>query len=780
MAGPFGRARPPLGKQDRVSNSTVDLDTCDREPIHLIGAVQPHGALLAVDEASMVVEYASPNTLAYVGALAKDILGKPLGDLIGADNLAELASLALDPLTPELLRPWFISFAKSDGQMINAECLPHRQGAHLILEFLQPEPQKYPVWEDELLRRGIISELIQLNEMQELAEASARHIRDVTGFDRVMIYKFAEDKHGEVIAESTNRPDSYLGMHYPASDIPDPARRHFTLNVMRSIPDINSELIPITSATGAHTDADSDNPLDLTYSKLRAVAPVHVEYLTNMGVGASLSISLVTNNELWGLVACHHYSGTRQISSSRLRFVELLGGTTSALLQSLENTAQLQKSIQAEKTAFYIEQQARSGRSLRDLIAEQSAALMNLIDAHGLVLVLGDQQLPIGTLPEMSLDFTSFKTQLKDGVATTQNLSGILEMDPAQANDTAGAALLDLSGDGNDYLVFFRSTYDQTIRWAGKPEKVEKTGKDGVKRLSPRGSFALWREERHGQSKPFDASDRDALRILRRAFFALNSLERERLARDAQITAEAEEIRLRHALLDAARASSLGELASAIAHELNQPLAAVANYVSACRQEFRNARMPIPKPAEGLMDDAIAETVRAGELVRRVRDFISQGDLNADFVDLNQAIRQGIELALVSRSLPRLKVNMLLDHGIPKVLADPVQIGQVMLNLARNSIAAMEKSDEQTLTVEVARNGRNVRVSVSDTGPGIPSDIQKFIFDPFHTSTTKGMGIGLSLCRSIVEAHSGTIWVEPTGIGAALVFEIPFREGHNE
>lgn len=762
-----------------MSDTTVNLDTCDQEPIHLIGAVQPHGALLAVHEASGIIEYASDNTLAYVGTQAADILGTPLGDLIGAANLAELSALSLDPLTPELLRPWFISFTKADGTVINAECLPHRQGAHLILEFLQPEPRQYPVWEDELLRRGIISELIQLNEMQELAEASARHIRDVTGFDRVMIYKFAEDKHGEVIAESTNRPDSFLGMHYPASDIPDPARRHFTLNVMRSIPDINSARIPVRSASGAGTDANSQHPLDLTYSKLRAVAPVHVEYLNNMGVGASLSISLVTNGALWGLVACHHY-GTRQISSSRLRFAELLGGTTSALLQSLENTAQLQKSIQAEKTAFYIEQQARAGRSLHDLVAEQSSTLLKLMDAQGMVLVLGDKRLPIGMLPETPLDFTSFRAALKDGVANTQNLSSMIEMTTAQRNCAAGAALLDLSGDGSDYLVFLRSTYDQTIRWAGKPEKVETTGQDGVKRLSPRGSFALWREERHGQSKPFDACDRDALRILRRALFALNSLEREHSARAAQITAEAEEIRLRHALLDAARASSLGELASAIAHELNQPLAAIANYVSACRQEFRNARTPIPKPAETLMDDAIAETVRAGELVRRVRDFISRGDLNADFIDLNQAIRQGIELALVARRLPRLKINMLLDHGIPKVLADPVQIGQVMLNLTRNAIAAMEKSQDQTLTVEVNRTKDAVRVCVSDTGPGIPADVQKFIFDPFHTSTTKGMGIGLSLCRSIIEAHSGAIWVAPSGIGASLVFEIPLREEQDE
>ena len=167
-------------------------------------------------------------------------------------------------------------------------------------------------------------------------------------------------------------------------------------------------------------------------------------------------------------------------------------------------------------------------------------------------------------------------------------------------------------------------------------------------------------------------------------------------------------------------------------------------------------------------------------MVRRVRDFISRGDLNADFIDLNQAIKQGIDLALVSCELPNLKVNLLLDHGLPLVLADPVQIGQVILNLARNSFTAMENSKSQVLTVNVTMSGDYVQVSVRDTGRGIPEDAHKYIFEPFHASTTKGMGIGLSLCRSIVEAHSGRIWAEPTADGATLAFQLPFQRGSDE
>ncbi len=779
MARTAGPVHTCIRRGASVTTDTVDLTTCDREPIHLIGAVQPHGALIAVHETTLVIEYASLNTAEFIGYPAEAILGKPLAFLIGAKNVAALPALPATPATPELLKPWFFDFTGADGTVIAVECLPHRNKGHIILEFMAPEERPAAVWEDEMLRRGVITELIKPGALTELAEASAKIIRDVTGFDRVMIYRFAEDKHGEVIAEATNRPDSFLGLHYPASDIPEPARRHFALNVMRTIPDINGARIPVVNLSGDTAHAGAAHPLDLTFSKLRAVAPVHVEYLNNMGVGASLSISLITNDELWGLVACHHYS-PRLVSSSRLRFAELLGSTTSALLQSIENTNQLQKSIKAEKTAFYIEQQARSGRTLQDLIADQSADLMQLIDAQGMQLVLGGAVIRRGDVPATPLDFTGLIELSKEGLATTQNLSSVIDMDESQMRMAAGAALLDLSDDGSDYLVFLRSNFDQTIRWAGKPEKVETFDKDGISRLSPRGSFALWREERRGTSMPFDAIDKDALRILRRALFALNALERERVAREAQKTSQLEEIRLRHALLDAARASSLGELAAAIAHELNQPLSAVSNYVSACRQEFINAKVKIPVRAEGFMDDALTETTRAGDLVRRIRDFITRGDLNADYIDLMPAIRQGIDLALVSSTLPDLQVHVSAQDNLPQVLADPVQIGQVMLNLVRNSVSAMKSAKTQVLTVTVTSDGKNIQVMVQDTGSGIPSEVQKYVFDPFHASTTKGMGIGLSLCRSIVEAHGGSIWVQPSEVGAMIGFRIPVREDQSE
>lgn len=748
------------------------FDNCDTEPINLIGSIQPHGCLIVVDEASLRTVFASQNTEAYLGVRHDDLLGRSLKQIIGESNCLALFRLPLDPLTPDLLRPWFVDVQAKDGTSRSLECLPHRRGGQLILEFVRRESEPATVWEEEVLRQRIISDLIKPNVLEELAHISAEIIRSVTGFDRVMIYRFADDKHGEVIAESTVRDDSFLGLHYPASDIPDPARRHFVLNVMRSIPDIGATPVPIVGETGTVPDASAGEPLDLTYSKLRAVAPVHVEYLNNMGVGASLSISLITNQELWGLIACHHY-GKRHVRWSRLRFVELLGGTISALLQSIENTNQLRQSINAEKVAFTIEQTGRADGGLSDVVADHAGDLMDLLHAQGMVLTLGGRTTEYGTVPVPECDFANLRKAAVEGIATTSQLSAMIEMTEPQQAVAAGAAFLELSDDGADFLVFLREHFEETIKWAGKPEKIERTSKDGTVRLSPRGSFALWREERRGKSKPFDALDHEALRIVRRALFALNSLARERDAVAAQKRTEAEKARLRHALLDAARTSSMGELASAIAHELNQPLAAVSNYINACRQELRNCDVVLPENAAALFEDAVAESARAGDLVRRLRDFIARGDLVADHIDLNETIRHGIDLARDGHASADFELRFRLQPDLPKVWADPVQIAQVVLNLAKNSIAAMEGMPVRVLTVTSRGCNGYLEVSVSDTGRGVPVALKKTMFEPFHASTTSGMGIGLSLCRSIIEAHSGRIEARPASQGAELAFTLP-------
>jgi chemotaxis family two-component system sensor kinase Cph1 len=759
-------------------NGSVDLTSCDTEPIHMIGGVQPFGALIAADDATRSIEFASTNTESLLGRDFRHLLGRDLDVLFDQRQLSELMARPLLPSTPDLLRPWFLQLPASDGSPIDLECYPHRHAGRIILEFVPREHGPAAMWEEDVLRQRIISELIKPETLTELAQVGAQIIREVTGFDRVMIYRFAPDKHGEVIAESTSRHDSFLGLHYPASDIPDPARRHFVLNIIRTIPDIGAVTVPIMTRTGEAAHALASNPLDLTFSKLRAVAPVHVEYLSNMGVGGSMSISLTSNNALWGLVACHHY-GPHHVTWSRLRFCEMLGGTISALLQSLENTVQLRHGIRAEKIAFEMEREARMGRPLLDVIGSHAEALIDQCGAQGMVVQIAGRRLEAGKVPANPRGLDLLKEALVEGIAATDNLLGMEADGVGGQEEMPGVALMELSDDGEDCLALFRTAFEETIRWAGKPDKLERRQDDGSIRLSPRGSFALWREERRGRSKPFTDTDREFLRITRRALFAINSLDRERAAVAAKMAAETEEARLRLVLMDAARSRSMGELATALAHELNQPLSAVTNYVNACRQELRNYGMNLPPDVDRLMASAVSESSRAADLVRRLRNFIGQGEIALERVDLHGVIRQGIDLALAASGESGVAVDLDLDPRVPPIMADPVQIGQVLLNLVRNSLAAVREGAKREIAVATRHLPGEVEISVRDSGVGIAADMQATLFEPFHSSTTSGMGIGLSLCRTIVEAHGGRIWAERPPVGADFRFTLKIDGGRH-
>lgn len=411
----------------------------------------------------------------------------------------------------------------------------------------------------------------------------------------------------------------------------------------------------------------------------------------------------------------------------------------------------------AEKTACDMEREARMGKPLRDIVRDHAGILMELCNAQGLVLMLGGTEFTAGSAPTSAKTYLSLRDELVAGIATSDRLPGRDGTRCIDANDGRGAAMMELSDDGRDWLVMLRKPIERTIRSAGKPDRVDRRLRDGTIRLSPRGSFAPWSEERRGRSQPFTDTDHEILRITRRALFAMNSIERQRDAVAAQMAAEAETARLRLILLDSARDRSLGELACALAHELNQPLSAVTNYVNACRQELRNHGIAMPGRIDRLMDSAATESARAADLVRRLRNFIEHGEVARERIDLHAVIRRGVELAMVAAGGERCDVAFDLDPGLPEILADPVQIGQVVLNLVRNGLTAMEGRERRVLTVSTRRNGPTARISIKDSGSGIPEGMLQKLFEPFHASTTNGMGIGLSLCRSIVEAHGGKI-----------------------
>ena len=311
------------------SGTPVDLDNCAREPIHIPGSVQPRGVLAVVREPELVVSQVSANVAELLGREVGDVVEHGVGEAFGerlGSILARVTSSFGDlrernPVEVEL---------DVRGSAIAFDAILHRSDGTLLVELEPAEgPRPFSFPNTYQAARGAVGDLNRAASLQELYDITATSIRALTGFDRVMVYRYDHDYNGEVVAEA-RREDlgSFLGQHYPASDIPAQARALYEKNWIRLISDVAYTPAPLVPAV----DPVSGAPQDLTYSSLRSVSPIHIEYLQNMGVQASMSISLLRDGTLWGLIACHHYSGPHTPPYGVRAAAEFLGSTLSLRL----------------------------------------------------------------------------------------------------------------------------------------------------------------------------------------------------------------------------------------------------------------------------------------------------------------------------------------------------------------------------------------------------------------------------------------------------------------
>ena len=490
--------------------SEIDLSNCEREPIHIPGSVQPHGVLLTTTGPDDVVRQVSANCADVFGMPPERVLGARLADLFHPSSARVLTRALADPEGERTISPWRVLVPDASGRPVVHDLLTHHWRGVWILEL--ERATESPLTENTLTAvRTAVTRLSQAPTVVELLDRAAQVFRQLTGFDRVMVYRFDSDWNGQVVAEARRQDlEPFLGLHYPASDIPPQARALYVVNWLRFIHDVKAVNAPLVPST----DPVNGVPLDLSGSALRSVSPIHCEYLANMGVTASMSVSLIIGGRLAGLIACHHYSGPFVPPASVRATSEFLAHTLSLLLSSRERDerAEQSRTIQDALVAFA---QAASSRDtdLDGLLTSAAPELMHMLGAAGIAWSLEGHVATAGDAPSEA-DIA----RIREWAAARPSTDLMVQTDrlpldePALSDlaaDASGVLVLRLA-DGQD-VMFFRPEVVHTVDWGGNPHLKElRTDADGVPRLSPRGSFALWRETVRGRSEEWGASEQEA------------------------------------------------------------------------------------------------------------------------------------------------------------------------------------------------------------------------------------------------------------------------------
>ncbi len=506
-----------------ITIASVDITNCDQEPIHIPGAILPHGAMLVLDADTLEVLQAAGDTSRLLGAPLEQLLGQSATVLFRPDQIESLRRLVatLNLAKPRhLLDPQLRVIA---DQPLDASL--HRSAGSLVLEFeaadLSDRFAADPLAGVEEMVHGFEKSL----SLQALCQLAAERVRDVARYDRVLIYRFMHDESGWVIAESREpHLAPFLDLHYPAADIPQQARALYVKNWLRLITQVNYDAAPLVPVANPQTG----EPLDMSQAILRNVSPIHREYLRNMGIDASMSISIICGGKLWGLIACHHYSP--RILPRHLRAIcELFGSMFSLQLDAREKGDQFDERLASRMVLQNLMLNLASADDYAVGLTKESPNLLDYIHCGSLAadgIIRGGVAVSIkgsltflGATPNQSqieelIEWLNARVSKSGGVFSTDRLAEIWPPGAAFADISSGLLVISVSEGLSDFIIWFRPELVSTSAWAGEPAKLVASGPNG-EQLSPRKSFEAWQETVRGRCLPWTPADLDAAFDLR-------------------------------------------------------------------------------------------------------------------------------------------------------------------------------------------------------------------------------------------------------------------------
>ncbi|MEO7524655.1 MAG: ATP-binding protein [Ferruginibacter sp.] len=743
--------------KDIVNRTIVDLTNCDQELIHIPGSIQPHGFLLALND-QQIIEFCSGNIFAFCGVEYTQVLRKQFLEFVGDDQYL-LFQKYLSDMAEGLNAPLVITIMDS---LYN--CNIHRSD-HLLLVEMEPVLEKLPglsVVYNQTVQ--FVKYMQDAATLQHLCGEVAREIKSLTGYDRVMVYRFDNDYNGEVYAECKRDDlESFLGLHYPHTDIPAQARLLYIKNLLRIIVDVNYQPVPIYTV-----DEGSEKNIDLSLSVLRSTSPIHVQYLQNMGVNATLTISLLYEGKLWGLIACHHYSPKYIDHYTRIS-AQLQGHflTSQIGIRQIAEEYKVAREVNNALENMLSQSFMPDRESIANIILQQS--LLSLCNADGIAIVLNGMVYKNGdtAADDNILEIAAWAGPYsKHDFFATSKLVNHFPDSGTYCSFASGIIFHKLGGFPDACIMWFNPETLEEVNWAGDPAKSIEKNKDG---LSPRKSFETWKIITKCQAREWLAPE------VRAAATYAHALQKH----ITMILLNEEEQRQR--ILTNQLKSSNDELENInwiSTHDLKEPLRKIQMFTS---------KLLVKEPMLSFDTSLALNKINdsAGRMQRLIESLTTYNKARHskelfEMIDLDKKIRQIAE-ELIDEHGQDAEIKL---ATLPSMKGIPVLIQQLFVNLLNNALKFANKNIAARIEIygsevkesfnEGIEETQFYKITVKDNGIGFDPEMKENIFKIFTRLNPlkdyEGSGIGLALCKKIMQMHNGHIDAANNETGGASFY----------
>jgi light-regulated signal transduction histidine kinase (bacteriophytochrome) len=728
----------------------VNITNCDREPIHIIPQSQAHGVILICNKLDFEITQCSRNIEEVLGFKFQDVLSRPLSAILPLEEVKKLQKNLSEENT---LLPGEVSLNGSRFFMI-----PHISGDHLVLDIEPSGDSIDPIIFQEQLTK-ILNEIDETNSIAEMCQQAVSLVKYLFDYDRVMMYRFDEEWNGEVVAEVKEKElESWLGLNYPATDIPKPAREIFLKQGVRIISDVHYK----ASAIQPPVSPITNRPLNISKSELRGVSPIHIEYLKNMKVGASLTAAIILDGKLWGLLACHH---------SHPKFVNY------HQRQSCKFLTQIFSNKLAQRTSdTFLKEREKSEKIRKELVSYLYSDIAKALTFYnpgftgivncggGAVYYKGNLNLA-GNTPKqedvISLIF-DFLNNKNERLFQSKNLSK--HYAPAEKfKETASGILTVRIGEEDEgFIMWFRPQSSNTVSWGGNPKK-NGVVKDGIEYLSPRKSFERWTQEVSGVALNWEKYDLEAAMALQ------DSLTHFLVKKQKD---EIEE--LNNSLSEANK--ELKTFSYSVSHDLRAPLRGIEGFANILSEEYSSK---LDDFGQNALKSITTSVEKMDLLIEEILSYAKVGQ--TELVKQKFSLKELVEEIILTKDLeiqfPNAKISV--GRNLPNIEADRRMISQLMNNLIGNALKYSSAKKQPVIEIGSMTKNSETVIFVKDNGIGFDPEQADKVFEIFSRlagAAYQGSGVGLAIAKRVVEKHKGRIWVE-TVPGSGTTFFFSLKEG---